>query len=187
MRRHRTWGAGILLLILIVGAAPCLGQDPNVATVQREAMAKLEFLKGQWKGESWREFLAGQRTKAQGTETVEGRLDGLILIVEGVHRRLSADQVGEVDHQAFAVISYDEKEKRYRFQAYTGRGGYIDGKAKVTDKRLEWGFRISENTEMRYTITLNDRGQWFEIGEISRDGKEWNKVFEMTLERVKTP
>jgi hypothetical protein len=40
---------------------------------------------------------------------------------------------------------------------------------------------------MRYTITLNDRGQWFEIGEISCDGKEWSKVFEMTLERVKSP
>jgi hypothetical protein len=41
MRRHRSWDAGNLLLILIVSAAPCLGQDPNVATVQREGMAKL--------------------------------------------------------------------------------------------------------------------------------------------------
>jgi hypothetical protein len=107
--------------------------------------------------------------------------------MEGAHRRVNADQVGEVVHKAFAVISYDEKENRFRFQAYTARGGYTDGKAKVTDKMLEWGFRISENTEIRYTITLNDRGQWFEIVEISRDGKEWSKVFEMTLERVKTP
>jgi hypothetical protein len=38
---------------------------------------------------------------------------------------------------------------------------------------------------MRFTVRLNEKGQWFEVGEFSRDGKAWQKFFEMTLERVK--
>ncbi len=35
---------------------------------------------------------------------------------------------------------------------------------------------------MRYIITLNEKGQWFEIGEMERNN-EWFKFFEMTLDR----
>jgi hypothetical protein len=34
---------------------------------------------------------------------------------------------------------------------------------------------------------VNEKGQWFEIGEVSTDGKQWRTFFEMTLERMKTP
>ncbi len=183
MQRSLTWGTGTLLVVFC--ATPSPGQDANAPVAQRAAMAKLDFLKGEWKGESWTEFATGTRQKSQGTETVQSKLGGLLLTIEGVHRRLVEGQASEIVHHAFAVISYDDKEKRYRLQAFTERGGYTDAKAKVTDGKLEWGFRLSATAEIRYTITLNDKGQWFEIGEISRDGKGWSKVFEMTLQRVK--
>jgi hypothetical protein len=31
---------------------------------------------------------------------------------------------------------------------------------------------------------LDEAGRWFGIGEISRDGMNWNKFFEMTLKRA---
>lgn len=37
---------------------------------------------------------------------------------------------------------------------------------------------------IRYTIVLNDKGEWFEIGERSTDGVAWTKFFEMTLQKV---
>jgi Protein of unknown function (DUF1579) len=180
MQRSLTWGAGTLLVVFCATLSP--GQDANAPVAQRAAMAKLDFLKGEWKGESWTEFATGTRQKSQGTETVQSKLGGLLLTIEGVHRRVVD---GEVVHHAFAVISYDEREKRYRLQAFTERGGYTDAKAMVTDGKFEWGFRLSATAEIRYTITLNDQGQWFEIGEISRDGQGWSKVIEMTLTRVK--
>jgi hypothetical protein len=36
---------------------------------------------------------------------------------------------------------------------------------------------------IRYTIRLDDKGRWFEIGERSTDGATWTKFFEMTLAR----
>jgi hypothetical protein len=186
MHRHLGCGAGALLL-LFLSAAPTRTQDPNAAAVQREAMAKLDFLKGRWKGESWMQQASGPRLRSEGTETVESKLGGLLLTLEGVHRRASGDQSGQVVHHALAVVSYDEKVGRYRFQAFTERGGYADAHAIFTEGKLEWRLQVAPSVEMRYTMTLNDMGQWFEIGEVSRDGKEWAKVFEMTLTRVQTP
>jgi hypothetical protein len=149
-------------------------------------MKKLSFLAGQWKGESWTEFVPGQRSTSVGTETVEGKLGGLLLIIEGVHRRKVGDtETWNIVHNAFAVVSYNEKANRYRFQAYTDRGNYTEAEAKVSDGKLEWGFRTPGFGEVRYTITVPEKGKCSEIGEVSSDGKQWRKFFEMTLERVR--
>jgi hypothetical protein len=184
MRRPHTWCVAALFLLL--GNAAGFGQNASAPSIQREAMKKLSFLAGQWKGESWTESAPGQRSAAVGTETVEPKLDGLLLNIEGLFRRkLNEKETGDVVHQAFAVISFDENAKRYRFQAYTDRGIYTDAEAKVEDGKLEWGFRMPQAGEVRFTITVTENGPWFEIGEISSDGKQWRKFFEMTLERVR--
>jgi hypothetical protein len=183
MRRHLRWGAACLFLIFGTALSP--GQDVNNPAAQRAAMAKLDFLRGEWRGESWTTLASGPRQRAQGAETVQSKLGGLVLTIEGAHRGATAIQTGEIVHRAFAVISYDEQEKRYRLHAYTETGAYIDATARVTDRRLQWGIRVSASTQVRYTITVNDRGEWFEIAEVSRDGSEWRTVFEMTLQRLR--
>jgi hypothetical protein len=167
--------------VIVVAASVAASQaQPPVPAAQRDAMKKLEFLLGEWKGESWTELVPGKRSTSQGTETVQSKLNGLLLAIEGIHRRKG----GEVVHNAFAVVSYDAKAKQYRVQAYTDRGQYTEAQAKVADKRLEWGFTIPQFGDVRYIITVDDKGRWLETGEVSQDGKEWRKFFEMTLERV---
>src|SRR5262245_43528265 len=186
MGQKTSLGVGALLLLLT--SATGLGQDAKAPAVQQVAMKRLRVLEGEWKGESWTEFVPGQRHTSMGTETVQSKLGGLLLVIEGVHRRKGGGkEAGDVVHGAFGVVSYDEKAKRYRFQAYTDRGGYTEAEAKVADAKLEWGFRIPQFGDVRYTITVNEKGQWFEIGEVSTDGKQLRKFFEMTLERVKAP
>lgn len=171
----------------LLAAAPAAGQQPSPAA-QLEAMKKLNFLIGKWEGESWTEFAPGQRLQSHGTETVQDKLGGLLVTMEGIHRRKAGEKnEGTVVHNAFGVATFDEKAKRYRFQAYTNRGTYVDAEAKIADGRFEWGFRVPNAVEIRYVIKLNDKGQWFETGEMSRDGKTWRKFFEMTLDRVKNP
>ncbi len=181
--RRPSWCASIVLLLL--SAALSRGQDPKGVAGQRDAMKKLDFFVGKWHGESWTEFGPGQRRQSQGTETVQSKLGGLLLTMEGVHTRKTGQKgEGAVSHNAFAVISYDAKAQRYRFHAYTGMGGYAEAGASVGDRSLEWSMRPPGLGQIRYTIRLNDKGQWFEIGEASRDGKTWQKFFEMTLDRV---
>ncbi len=185
MRPGSSLGVGTFLVLLT--AATGWGQEgKGPAAQQQEAMKKLNFLLGEWKGESWMEFVPGQKYASVGTETIQSKLGGLLLVVEGVHKR-KGDDKGEVVHGAYGVISYDEKAKRYRIQAYTHRGSYTEAEVKVGDGQLEWGFNIPKFGDVRYTITVNEKGQWFEIGEVSTDGKQWRRIFEMKLERVKTP
>ena len=51
------------------------------------------------------------------------------------------------------------------------------------DGGIEWGFRSEEGgVTVRFTIQF-DAQRWHEVGEMSADGKSWNKFLEMTLER----
>jgi hypothetical protein len=160
--------------------------QPSAAT-QRAEMKKLDFLIGEWKGEGWMEFAPGQRRTFRGTEVVQSKLDGLLLTIEGTHRGQVGGKGEEVIvHSAFALVSYDDKTKRYRFQAFTGRGSYEDAEAKVSEGQLIWGMKVPQFGDMRYTIKRDAKDRWFEIGEVSQDGKEWRKFFEMTLESVKS-
>ena len=173
-----------VIVVLLASACSSPGQPPAPAA-QRDAMKKLDFLVGQWKGEGWMEFAPGQRRTFKGTEVVQSKLDGLLLAVEGLHRGQAGGTGQEVVvHNAFTLVSYDDKAKRYRFQAFTGRGNYEDAEAKVSDGQLVWGMKVPQFGEVRYTIKLDDKGRWFEIGEVSPEGKTWQQCFAMTLQRV---
>ena len=63
-------------VVLSLSPARSSAQDP--AAAQREAMKKLDFLVGEWKGEGWMEFAPGQRRTFRGTEVVQSKLDGLL-------------------------------------------------------------------------------------------------------------
>ena len=175
----------VFVLTGVVSSSP--GQPPTGPAGQRDAMKKLDFLIGQWKGEGWMEFAPGQRRTFKGTEVVQRKLDGLLVAIDGVHRGRIGDKGEEVVvHSAFAMVSYDDKANRYRFQAFTGRGSYEDTEAKVSDGQLVWGMKVPQFGDVRYTTKLDEKGRWFEVGEVSQDGKAWRKFFEMTLERVES-
>ena len=174
----------VAVVALSASAGASRGQSPT-PDAQRSAMKKLNFLVGEWKGEGWMEFVPDQRRTFKGTEIVQTKLDGLLLTIEGLHRgQLGGKGEEVVVHNAFALVSYDDKAKRYRFQGFTARGNHEDTEGKVTEGQLVWGMKIPQFGDVRYTIKLDDKGRWFEIGEVSQDGKAWRKFFEMTLERV---
>ena len=137
---------------------------------------------GQWKGSGWMEQ-AGKRTDFSGAETIQSKLNGLALLVEGKFNT----QVGGKDvtvHETLAVLSSDERSKTFRFRTYLASGITGDQEAKLIDGGWQWGFQFPGGT-IRYTIKVNEKDQWFEIGEMSQDGATWRKFFEMTLQRVK--
>ena len=110
-------------------------------------------------------------------------MDGTVLLIEGLGRSTDASDAGTIIHNAFAVVSYDRDARVYRFRAYRANGNFVDAEASVAENTLVWGFRDARAGEIRFTIRLDERRQWVEIGELSRDGRTWQKFFEMTLRR----
>lgn len=173
-----------LLVLFLVSSALVQAQTPDAAG--REAMKKLSFLIGQWKGEGWVQMGPGQRHVVSAVETVQTRLGGEVLLVEGLGKnKEEGNQPQVTGHDAIAFLYYDTKAKIYRFQTHRAGGLAIDSEAKLIDRGFEWGFQDERAGTLRFTMKLTDKGEWFEIGEASRDGKTWFKFFEMTLQKVK--
>jgi hypothetical protein len=128
----------------------------------------------------------GQRYTLNALESVQPRAGGEVLFIEG-HGTSKTEQnrPGEPGHEAIAFIFYDEKSKTFRFQAHRAGGISVDCEAKVNDRGFEWGFQSPQGGTLRFKMMLTDKGEWFETGEMTPDGKTWYKFLEMTLQRVK--
>ena len=162
------------------------GQEPQPSSTQLEAMKKLNFLVGEWKGEGWTEFVPGQRRTSPIAESVQPKLGGIVLLVEGLGKKKVPDKQEEVVvHNALGILSYDERAKIYRMRSHIATGQTTDAEAKFTDGGFQWAFKAGPSLSFRYTVKLTDKGEWFEIGEMSQDGTTWRKFHEMTLQKVK--
>ena len=174
-------------LLFSVFPVPLSAQPP--AREQPEALKSLDWMVGSWEGTSWIEFAPGQRRTNNSLETVQSKVGGAVLLIEGFHKGKRPGQDGkEVEvttHDSLSMLLYDGNAKRYHLVAYTARQGYGDFEAKLIDGGWQWE-TASPAGKLRFTITHTDKDEWFESGEASEDGKSWRKFFEMTLHRVKS-
>jgi len=104
-------------------------KTPNIEA-QRAAMKKLEFLVGEWSGEASVLRAAGQFVDLVQTEWAHFRLDGLLLVIEGIGR---GKTYGAPALQALGLISFDDDAGTYRTRAFD------DGRWLETEvKRVSW-------------------------------------------------
>jgi len=183
MNRH------LVVLILLAFATPMKAQAPQQTgpSTQATQMKKLEFLLGKWQGSGYVEYVPGQRGNFTETENIDAKLGGLVFLVEGTGMSKMPNGAEAVTHSALAIVSYDESTSAFHWRAYNAANGssqFVDTQATVGDKTLEWGYQDSRAGSFRFTIKLDETGRWSEIGEVSHDGKTWQKFFEMTLQKV---
>ena len=171
--------AMIPFLLLCAASLPLAAQDPQIPA-QQEAMKKVGFMVGKWKGEGWVEMPGTPRTTFTQTEHVQWKLDGLALLVEG-HGTSKEVTV----FQAIGLLTYDVESKLYRFASGSTQGRHAYNEGRLVDGGWEWTYPVPQvGGRVRYVIRLTDKGEWHEVGEFSRDEKVWRKFFEMTLKKV---
>lgn len=151
-------------------------------------MSAISYLAGQWRGKGWMMFGPNNKAHFTQTETVTAKLDGDVLLIDGLGH--SADDASRVTHEAFAMIAYDHASDQYIMRSFRkneqGITQTIAPKVSVSDGVLTWQFSDPNTGTIRYVIRENEQGQWFETGEMSRDGgQHWFPFFSMTLDRVK--
>jgi hypothetical protein len=181
----RAWA--VTGLWLAIGTSTVLAQsgpDGAAAAAQRAEMKKLDWLAGRWKGEGWIQ-MGPQRQEFAGTETVQRKVGGLALLVEGNFKAKGAPADAPPIHETVGVASYDKDAGHYWFNAWlaSGRSGKYEARLE-SDHVLQWFIPIPQG-QIRYTIRLDDRKRWSEVGELSPDGgTTWRKFFEMTLTKL---
>lgn len=148
-----------------------------------DEMKKLDWLLGEWKGTASIQMGPGKSESVSQTERVQSKLGGKLIVIDGLGKRRNEDgSLGDVVHEAFGVISYDEKKGAYRFDAWTAREGYVEAWMTVSENTATWGFDAPMG-KIRYTIDRTAKNEWHEAGEFSRDGSTWMKFFDMTLSK----
>jgi hypothetical protein len=164
------------LLVTVPALAAAQPGPPPPSPARIDAMKKIEFMLGTWKGDGWMQMGPQKHTFAS-SETVSREVDGLALVIKGLHT-----SEGRLVHNALGVLSAND-DGSYAFHAWlaNGRGGVYKGEWK--DGAFVWGMDTPVG-KMRYTIRLDPQGRWFEKGEMSRDGSGWTVFFEMTLSKA---
>ena len=149
---------------------------PNVG-VQREAMKKLSFLIGNWRGEA-RLYRGGEPIEVTQTESAQFKLDGLILMIEGVGRTKAE---GKVVLQALGLLSYDDAAGVYRMRAFND-GRWLETEVTLAEggKGLDWGFAFGE-IRTRSALRMNEKGEWTEHAEITFGTSEPHKLMEIVV------
>ena len=152
--------------------------DPApLMAAQREAMAALQAMNGVWRGPAWTLLPTGEKHHIVQTERIGPFLDGTLKVIEG--RGYEPD--GRLSFNAFAVISFNPATRTYNFRSHAlGQSG--DFAFAPTPDGYTWEIPAGPTT-IRYTAVIKD-GVLREVGDRIAPGREPQRFFEMTLQRV---
>ena len=150
-------------------------------TAQRAAMKKLGFLVGKWNGEALLLRGPGQWMDLHQSEEAQYKLDGMILVIEGVGRTKSD---GHPVLQAFGVISFDDEFATYRMRAFND-GRFLESEVKLLDqdKAISWGFALGQITT-KSVLRINESGEWTELAEVKIGSEPPKTLLELTVRRA---
>lgn len=141
-------------------------------------MKKLDFLVGKWAGETC--LLRGPEefVDLHQEEEAQYKLDGLILVIEGVGRTKSG---GQPLLQAFGIVSYDDESGTYRLRAFND-GRFLEAEMKLSEagKGMTWGFALGE-IRTSSVLRINERGEWTEVAEISIGSQAPKRLLELIV------
>ena len=168
------------LISCIALCIPCAAQVSRVPDLeaQRAAMKKLDFVIGKWTGEARLFRGPGEPLVLIQTEEAQYKLDGLVLVIEGVGRT-KADS--KLTLQALGIISYNDESGTYHMRAFND-GRFLETDMGLLDhgKGITWGFafgQIRTSSVMRVTAG----GDWTELTEIAIGSEPPRKYMELKV------
>jgi hypothetical protein len=174
----------LFTVIAALGCSTLIAQPTE--SVNKEKMKVFSYWAGRWQGEGWMQMGPGEPKKTSVDEKIESKLDGTVMLVEGIGKSTTATGQEMIVHHALAVLSYDQPSGQYKFRSYLKDGRSTEAWFTITgENKFQWGFDIPNRGKTRYSIVLDpSKKTWNETGEFSTDGTAWSKFFEMNLKKT---
>jgi hypothetical protein len=174
--RHLNHLAALVAAVAITGAA--LPAAAASSPARAEAMAKLSYMSGVWRGPASGVGRDMKPFEVTQTERMGPMLDGDIIVIEG--RGYGAD--GKVAFNAFGIVSWDPTTQEYEIRSYaSGYSGTFE--LKLTADGYIWEIPAGPGAAIRYTATVAD-DTWREVGDYVAGDAAPQRIFEMNLKRV---
>lgn len=164
----------LVIFLLLTVSSLSFAQNFVTDSLSKSKIMKLEFLTGKWKGKSWFIGISEQQNQYDVTQHVQFKIDSTVLQIE---KRVELK--GVVIQHELDLITYSKLDSTYVFNSFLATGNHGRFTAILKGNRFYW--YPFENTG--YGITINEKGQWDEVGQI-RKGRELKQFFEMILDKV---
>ena len=183
LRPFQRAGAMLLIAQLSISFAPfhavAQGRPDPVALMaaQRDALTKLAFMDGVWRGPASTVLPNGAKHEVTQTERIGPLLGGTVKLIEG----RGFDAEGRTGFNAFAVLSYNVATKSYNMRSYA-QGFSGDYVFQLTDEGFSWEIPAGPMLLKYHAVVKN--GEWRETGERIEAGKPPVRFFEMNLKRI---
>jgi hypothetical protein len=169
-----------ILVFIAITASPLLAQAPVDQKAAIDALKQVAFLQGTWSGRGWVQMGQGPKQEFTQTEAVEAKLDGAVLLIEGIGH--SEGENARKVHDALAVLSFDPVGETLVFSSFMAGRRRLDVVPEITQNTFTWSFSPPKGGEVRYSIQV-ESDTWQEVGEFSTDGESWHQFLEMSLKR----
>ena len=177
----------ILICLILIGVLSSKIMAQPSEMVAKEKLKKFESWAGHWQGEGYMQMGPGPAKKSSVDEHLEFKLDGTILLIEGIGKAVDEQTPNpKVVHHAMAILSFDQTTNEYKLNSYLKDGRSTQAWLTIVDDgKYQWGFDVP-NGKIKYSITVDAaKKTWNEVGEFSNDnGTSWMKFFEMNLKKV---
>ncbi len=164
----------------------CSAQTPRPPNVeaQRNAMKRLGFLVGEWSGEASLLRGPGKFVELAQTESAQFKLDGLVLVIEGVGRTRAE---GKLVLQALGLISFDDEKGSYKMRAFND-GRWLESDVTLADSgnSISWGFALGQ-FKSRTVMRINENGEWTELAELVIGDRPPQKMMDLNVRRNSSP
>ncbi len=170
----------VIAMIAIQGILNGHGVMAQEGRLGKDEMKKLSHWVGQWEGSGWQMQPTGERVEFNVKESVQSKLNGLVLIVEGKGTSESSSELG---HDAMGMIYYNVDNQRYEFHSATMQGMTTLAEASLDEEgNFIWSFDVPQG-KIQFTISLTEN-TWLEKGAFSPDGgTTWYPTMEMKLKK----
>ena len=140
----------------------------------------MRLLIGRWSGDASVLRGPGRFVDLSQTEEAQFKLDGLLLLIEGVGR---TKEDGELALQALGLISFDDESGTYRMRAFND-GRWLETEVKLADQgnSIFWGFTVGE-IRIDSVLRIDDNGEWTELAELTMGSRPPQKLMSLTVRR----
>jgi hypothetical protein len=179
MIRIRTVITAVALLMGAFGPALAQGRPDMQAVMaeQKEALARLAYMDGIWRGPAWTLLPSGEKHTITHTERIGPFLGGTVKVIEG----RGYDPDGKVTFNSFGTISFQTETRTYNLHSHA-LGHVGDFTLTLTPDGYQWEIPMGP-VKIRYTAVVKG-GAWQEVGDRIQPGQPPTRIFEMNLRRV---
>ncbi len=171
----------IFLFFIIISSVQIFAQMPDFKKTVQDSMQQVSIMIGKWEGKGWQMNQKGEKSNSNVDENIQWKLDSTLILMEGIGK----SDNGNIAHNALGLLSFDPFNKKFEFNSHLANGLETTASFEVIkpNEKFKWWFNDNRGGTIRYSISINSN-KWNEEGEYSQDGTQWNKFFEMNLERI---